>query len=80
MPSYNNPRKTWRYADDFKIRAVEMSYQVGVQIYQVSEGLDIPGWRASRVLFSGREGLWDERCNPAFGEDRCLIVSMSQHR
>jgi len=32
MPKYNNPRKTWRYADEFKIRAVEMSHKEGVQV------------------------------------------------
>ena len=31
MPKYNNPRNTWRYADDFKIRAVDMSHPEGVQ-------------------------------------------------
>jgi transposase len=42
MPKYNNPRKTWRYADEFKIRAVEMSYQEGIQIQQVAGGLGHP--------------------------------------
>lgn len=37
MPKYNSPRKTWRYADEFKIRAVEISYQEGIQVQQVAE-------------------------------------------
>ena len=29
MPKYNKPRTTWRYADEFKIRAVEVGYREG---------------------------------------------------
>jgi transposase InsO family protein/transposase-like protein len=56
MPKYNNPRKTWRYADEFKIRAVEISYQEGIQIQQVAEGLGIHPFMLSRWRKEYREG------------------------
>nr|WP_111655322.1 transposase [Isoalcanivorax indicus] len=56
MPKYNNPRKTWRYADDFKVRAVEMSYQEGIQIQQVAEGPGIHPFMLSRWRKEYREG------------------------
>ena len=56
MPKYNNPRKTWRYADEFKIRAVEMSYQEGIQVQQVAEGLGIHPFMLSRWRKEYREG------------------------
>jgi transposase len=56
MPKYKNPRKTWRYADEFKIRAVEMSYQEGIQIQQVAEGLGIHPFMLSRWRKEYREG------------------------
>src|SRR5690606_35403848 len=48
MPKYNNPRKTWRYADEFKIRAVEMSHQEGVK-----SGILPSDWSARLVSQSG---------------------------
>ena len=36
MPKYNNPRKTWRYSDEFKIKAVEMNLQEGIQVQEVA--------------------------------------------
>ena len=41
MPKYTKPRKTWSYSTDFKVKAVELSYQEGIQVKQVAEGLDI---------------------------------------
>lgn len=28
MPRYNQPRKTWRYSNEFKAKAVELTYFV----------------------------------------------------
>jgi len=41
MPPYTKPRKTWQYSEDFKVKAVELSYQEGIKIQQVAAGLDI---------------------------------------
>lgn len=41
MPKYNQLRKTWKYTKDFKIKTIKLSYQEGIQVKQVAEGLDI---------------------------------------
>jgi len=41
MPRYKNPRKTWQYSADFKVKAVELSHQEGIEVQQVAAGLDI---------------------------------------
>lgn len=48
MPQYNNPRKTWQYSTDFKVKAVELSCQEGIQVQQVAAGLDIHPMMLSR--------------------------------
>lgn len=57
MPKYNNPRKTWQYSTEFKIRAVKMSYQPDIQIKQVAEGLGIHPFMLSRWRKEYRDGL-----------------------
>jgi transposase len=57
MPRYNNPRKTWQYSTEFKIRAVKMSYQPDIQSKQVAEGLGIHPLMLSRWRKEYREGL-----------------------
>ena len=37
MPKYNNPRRTWKYSNDFKVNAVQLSFVVGVTIKTVSD-------------------------------------------
>jgi len=56
MPKYNHPRKTWKYSQDFKIKAVKLSYQPGLQVQQVAEGLDIHPFMLSRWRKEYREG------------------------
>lgn len=48
MPKYNHPRKTWQYTKDFKVKAVKLSFQEGIQVKQVAEGLDIHPFMLSR--------------------------------
>lgn len=48
MPRYNNPRKAWQYSMDFKVKAVELSLQEGIQVQQVAVGLDIHPFMLSR--------------------------------
>lgn len=40
MPKYTQPGKTWQYTTDFKIKAVKLSLQDGLQVEQEAEGLD----------------------------------------
>lgn len=56
MPKYLQPRKTWSYSQDFKIKAVKLSYQGDIQVKQVAEGLDIHPFMLSRWRKEYREG------------------------
>ncbi len=56
MPKYNHPRKTWQYTTDFKVKAVKLSCQDGIQVKQVAEGLDIHPFMLSRWRKEYREG------------------------
>ena len=48
MPKYNNPRRTWKYSNEFKVNAIQLSYVVGVTIKSVAEKLDIHPFMLSR--------------------------------
>lgn len=55
MPKYNNPRRTWKYSNDFKVNAVQLSFVVGVTIKSVAEKLDIHPFMLSRWRKEYRE-------------------------
>jgi transposase len=56
MPRYNNPRRTWRYSEEFKAAAVQMSLKDGIQVKEVAEALDIHPFMLSRWRKEYREG------------------------
>ncbi len=56
MPKYNNSRKTWRYSDEFKSKAVQLSLLNGMQVKKVAETLDIHPFMLSRWRKEYREG------------------------
>ncbi len=56
MPKYINPRKTWQYSTEFKVRAVKMSYRPDILSIQVAEGLGIHPFMLSRWRKEYREG------------------------
>ncbi len=56
MPKYNNPRRTWKYSNEFKVNAIQLSYVVGVTIKSVAENLDIHPFMLSRWRKEYREG------------------------
>ncbi len=56
MPRYTQSRKTWFYTKYFKVKAVKLSYQEGIQVKQVAEGLDIHPFMLSRWRKEYREG------------------------
>jgi len=56
MPRYTQPRKTWRYTDEFKAKAVELTYLEAIKIKDVAETLDIHPFMLSRWRKEYREG------------------------
>ncbi|BFM05335.1 hypothetical protein GCM10025791_15440 [Halioxenophilus aromaticivorans] len=56
MPKYTQPRKTWAYSNDFKVKAVNLSYQEGIKVRQVAEALDIHPFMLSRWRKEFRDG------------------------
>jgi len=49
-------KKTWAYDLDFKIKAVRLSHQDGIQVQQVAEALDIHPFMLSRWSKAYRDG------------------------
>jgi len=37
MPKYTQPRKTWQYSEEFKVKAVQLSLIEGVKVKAVAE-------------------------------------------
>jgi len=56
MPRYNNPRKTWHYTNEFKVKAVQLSLIDGIQVQEVANALDIHPFMLSRWRKEYREG------------------------
>ena len=56
MPRYNNPRKTWLYPNEFKVKAVQLSLLDDVQVKDVAATLDIHPFMLSRWRKEYREG------------------------
>ena len=51
-----NPRRTWKYKNDFKVKAVQLSLHEGVQVKEVAKALDIHPFMLSRWRKEYREG------------------------
>ena len=56
MPRYTNPRKTWKYTREFKVKAVRLSLKPNIQSKDVAEALDIHPYMLSRWRKEYREG------------------------
>ena len=56
MPKYTQPRKTWFYPVNFKIKAVELSLRDDVMSKDVAEALDIHPLMLSRWRKEYKEG------------------------
>jgi len=56
MPRYNNAKKTHRYTEEFKAKAVQLSHLEGVQVQQIAESLGIHPFMLSRWRKEYREG------------------------
>lgn len=58
MPRYTQPRKTWFYPINFKIKAVELSLRDDVMSKDIAEALDIHPLMLSRWRKEYREGKY----------------------
>jgi len=56
MPKYQQHKKTLKYNDEFKAKAVQLSLMEGVQVKEVAETLDIHPFMLSRWRKEYREG------------------------
>lgn len=56
MPRYTQPRRTWRYTNEFKVKAVELSHLDDVKVQEVAKTLDIHPFMLSRWRKEYREG------------------------
>lgn len=57
MPRYKNPRKTWFYSTEFKIRAVKLSLHPDNKVKDIAEGLGIHPMMLSRWGREYRNGI-----------------------
>ncbi len=56
MPRYTQPRRTWQYTNEFKVKAVELSHLRYVKVQEVARTLDIHPFMLSRWRKESREG------------------------
>ena len=56
MPRYTQPRRSWHYLNEFKVKAVQLSLLEGVQVQEVAATLDIHPFMLSRWRKEYREG------------------------
>ena len=56
MPRYTQPRKTWQYSNEFKVKAVELSKLEDIKVKDVAAALDIHPFMLSRWRKEYREG------------------------
>jgi len=56
MPRYHQHKKTNRYSNEFKSKAVQLSLMQGVQVQEVAQALDIHPFMLSRWRKEYREG------------------------
>lgn len=56
MPRYTQPRKTWQYSNEFKVKAVQLSNLPDVQVKDIAAALDIHPFMLSRWRKEVREG------------------------
>jgi len=56
MPRYTQPRKTWQYSNEFKVKAVQLSKLDDIKVKDVAAALDIHPFMLSRWRKEYREG------------------------
>ena len=58
MPRIIGPRKIGRYTDEFKVKAVRLTFMKGTQVKEVANSLDIHPFMLSRWRKEYREGKY----------------------
>lgn len=58
MPRIKGPRKIGRYTDEFKVKAVRLTFMKGTQIQEVANALDVHPFMLSRWRKEYREGKY----------------------
>lgn len=56
MPKIKGPRKVARYTDEFKVKAVRLTYIDGTEVQDIAHALDIHPFMLSRWRKEYREG------------------------
>ncbi|MCP4489301.1 MAG: transposase [Gammaproteobacteria bacterium] len=56
LKAKQQPRRTWKYTEEFKTKAVQLSLLEGVQVNKVAQTLDIHPFMLSRWRKEYREG------------------------
>ena len=74
MPRYTQPKKTWFYPVDFKIKAVELSLRDDVLSKDVAQALDIHPFMLSRWRKEYREGTFSTK--PRYNSNNELMAKI----
>ena len=56
MPKSKYPKKTWKYSNEFKAKAVRLTFLKDVKVKDIAESLDIHPFMLSRWRKEYREG------------------------
>jgi len=74
MPKYTQPKKTWFYPIDFKIKAVELSLRDDILLKDVAQALDIHPFMLSRWRREYREGKYLTK--PRYNSNKELMAKL----
>lgn len=74
MPKYTQPKKTWFYPVDFKIKAVQLSLRDDVSSKDVAQALDIHPFMLSRWRKEYREGKFSIK--PRYNSNNELMAKL----
>jgi transposase len=74
MPKYTQPKKTWFYPVDFKIKAVQLSLRDDVLSKDVAQALDIHPFMLSRWRKEYREGKFSSK--PRYNSNNELMAQL----
>ena len=74
MPKYTQPKKTWFYPVDFKIKAVQLSLRDDILSKDVAQALDIHPLMLSRWRKEYREGKFSNK--PHYNSNNELMAKL----
>lgn len=74
MPKYTQPKKTWFYPVDFKIKAVQLSLRDDILSKDVAQALDIHPLMLSRWRKEYREGKFSNK--PRYNSNNELMAKL----